>query len=106
MKWYVIEGGFKAQKIVEKDDIGQDAYYIIFACDCKNRCPINHFVHKAHIGSSYFRTREEAEQKMQEMDRPKLLNLLIADYSHPWPNEDEATKEHREKMLAGIKKFL
>ncbi len=28
-----------------------------------------------------------------------LLNALIADYNHPWPNEDEGTTRHRVRIL-------
>lgn len=35
-----------------------------------------------------------------------LLSDLIKDYNHPWPNEDELTKKHRETMLIRIHAHL
>jgi hypothetical protein len=34
-----------------------------------------------------------------------LIDKLIADYDHPWPNEDAATKAHRESLLAELSKL-
>lgn len=43
---------------------------------------------------------------MKLLNLLELLNILEQDYDHPWPNEDENTKAHREYMLQEIREQI
>ena len=40
---------------------------------------------------------------MSEQMPETLRKKLVADYSHPWPNEDDGTKRHRLGILAQLR---
>ena len=40
-----------------------------------------------------------------ELIKP-LLKRILKDYDHPWPDEDQKTKQHREETYVALENFL
>ena len=95
MKWFIVRGPLRSPVVVEQDDIGEDAEHIMFACTCAEPCAENvHRVHKAHIGSQYFRTRSEAESRARRF-LPVVLIEPSDEERSQWP---DATRNYVEQL--------
>lgn len=68
--WYIIRSG----KIVEQESVGETEHNILFQVPTDPN--LTNAVHKVYIGFNYFRTRKEAEAKLEKLAKLAKLAKL------------------------------
>lgn len=66
-----------------------------------DRCPM-----EVVLLSHRSEDRDEKEDVEDATEGGELLNDLMRDYSHPWPNEDAATRKYRKRTRDRIERAL